>query len=316
MKEKFEDRLLTGKMKVACKYDDGTVSYWEDLKENVVTTIQSIVNRYAALGYRLTLRQLHYQFVGHDSKYINHQSAYKKLGQILDDCRYGGVVDWSAIVDRGRNPKLDYSVTGIPDALNDTHDQYKLNRQEGQDVHIEVWTEKDALSEILEASTSKYHLRLCVNKGYTSSSAMYEAYNRFKRIIGFSSQDVVIFYIGDHDPSGLDMIRDVEDRLRFMLGEGLSSGLTVTPICLNIKQVKKYKLPPNPTKMTDSRADGYIKEFGKTCWEVDALSPEVLTEIIDGNVEDIIDMDLYYEQLAQEEEDKKELTKLIKKYKE
>lgn len=312
MKQKFENRLLTGGLKIACKYDDGTVRYWEDLKENVVDRINSIVTQYARMGYRLTLRQLHYQFVGHDPKYVNHQSAYKKLGLILDDCRYGGVVDWSAIVDRGRQPKLDYNVTGISGALSDTHEQYKLNRQEGQATHIEIWSEKDALSEILQQSSSKYHLNLCINKGYTSSSAIYSAYQRFKDCI-FFDQEIVILYVGDHDPSGLDMVRDVEDRLKFML-RTYSEKLTVIPICLTHAQVKKYKLPPNPTKITDSRSEKYIEVYGKTCWEVDALNPEVLTKILEDNIEVRIDIDLYEEQLHQEGVDKKELKKLIDDY--
>lgn len=319
MIEKFERRLLTGKLNVACKFDDGSTRYWMDDKAVVVANIVRIVEQYAAMNYRLTLRQLHYQFVGHVPNYVNHQTAYKKLGQILDDCRYGGVVDWDAIVDRGRNPYLPYYNLNPKHALEDAVRTYRIDRQENQPVHVEVWTEKDALSEILQRSTARYHIRLCVNKGYTSSSAMYEAYERFRDIIN-AGQEVVVLYIGDHDPSGLDMIRDVEERLRFMLENGSesecdSSGLTVTPICLNIKQVKKYKLPPNPTKITDSRSEAYIAEYGKTCWEVDALAPEVLTQILEQNIEDNIDTDLYEDKLLQEVNEKKVLTALIKKLK-
>lgn len=319
MIEKFERRLLTGKLNVACKFDDGSVRYWKDQKENVVANIVRIVNEYAKMNYRLTLRQLHYQFVGHVPNYVNHQTAYKKLGQILDDCRYGGVIDWDAIVDRGRNPYLPYCNLNPKHALEDAVETYRIDRQENQTIHIEVWVEKDALSEILRRSTEKYHIRLCVNKGHTSSSAMYEAYERFRDIIN-NGQEVIVLYIGDHDPSGLDMIRDIDTRLRFMLENGLhsegdSSGLTVRPICLNINQVKKYKLPPNPTKITDSRSEGYIKTYGKSCWEVDALAPEVLTEILESNIEAEIDLELFEEKLLQEQSEKNLLKGLIKKLK-
>lgn len=319
MKEAFENRRLYGWVNVACKFEDGTKRMWKTEKEEVVSNIVSIVEQYRSMGYRLTLRQLHYQFVANVPGYVNHDSAYKKLGKILDDCRYSGFVDWDAIADRGRVPKNNYTVEDIPDALKDTVDTYRLNRQKDQDNHVEVWTEKDALSEIFWRSCSRYGVTLCVNKGYTSSSAIYESYTRIAEKIN-EGKTATILYFGDHDPSGLDMIRDVEDRLRLMLENGRqletgsSDDLIVKPIGLTMKQIEKYRLPPNPTKMTDSRSPQYIKAFGSTCWEVDALKPEVLTQIVEENIVEQIDMRQYGEMLKQEQNDIIELKKIIKKY--
>jgi hypothetical protein len=217
--EKFEERQLTGEVNIACKFDDGSVRYWRDDKENVVARIISIINDYSAKGYVLTLRQLHYQFVGHDPNYVNHDSAYKKLGGILDDCRYSGTIDWEAIEDRGRVPHLLYAVDSVSEALEDTLEYYRRDRQEGQDTVVELWTEKDALSGILKRSTQKYHIRLVVNKGYTSSSALYQSYQRVIEAVN-SDKKFVILYFGDHDPSGLDMVRDIRERLIHFLSNG------------------------------------------------------------------------------------------------
>lgn len=146
-REKFENRRLTGSVNVACKFEDGTTRWWQADKEEVVQHIVDIVSEYAKEGYSLTLRQLHYQFVK-SNWIVNHDTAYKKLGDILDDCRYGGIVDWNAIVDRGRQPYIPYSVTDPDHALQDTVDQYRLDRQQGQGNKVELWTEKDALSDI------------------------------------------------------------------------------------------------------------------------------------------------------------------------
>jgi len=313
MKEKFEDRRLFGSMKVACKYDDGSVRHWNTRKETVVAQIVQIVEYYESLGYKLTLRQLHYQFVSRNW-IINHDTAYKKLGKILDDCRYAGLIDWSSIEDRGRVPKLPYWVHDIPDALSDAVSSYRLNRQKGQENHVEVWTEKDALSGIMSRSTSKYHVRLVVNKGYTSSSAIYAAYQRFLEVLD-SGRSVTILYFGDHDPSGLDMIRDIRERLEFMFENGneriSDASFQVVPIGLTMPQIKKYKLPPNPTKLTDSRSPGYVKQFGKICWEVDALNPEVLTQIVEANIESQIDLHEFQNMLTQEQLDISKLKKII-----
>lgn len=315
MKEKFERRLLTGQFNVKC---EGRV--WSDTKEKVIEHIVYIVNRYAAMGLRLTLRQLHYQFVV-NNWIVNHLAAYKKLGVILDDCRYAGIIDWDDIVDRGRQPRIPWAADDVKHALNDTLATFRVNRMLNQETHVEVWTEKDALSEIMSNVTDKWHVRLCVNKGYTSSSAVHESYERFCEHIN-NGQKVVILYFGDHDPSGLDMVRDIRERLEFMFANGTQLGYEVSedefdviPIGLTMDQIKKYKCPPNPAKMTDTRAPGYIKKFGRMSWEVDALPAEELVKIINDNIEMHVDMSVYDREMKREKAGRKELESFIKESK-
>jgi hypothetical protein len=310
--EKFEERKLTGRINVACKYDDGTVRYWQDDKETICEHIKLIVDDYRSDGLTLTLRQLHYQLVTRNW-IINHDTAYKKLGTILDDLRYSGEIDWDAIEDRGRVPYLPYWVRGVDHAIQDTIDQYRRDLQDGQENHVEVWTEKDALSGILRRVTNPYHVRLVVNKGYTSSTAIYNAYQRFVDAMK-SGQNVVVLYFGDHDPSGLDMVRDIKERLEFMFGKGdhyydlfdheeIGTRFRVVHIGLTKAQIREYNPPPNPTKLTDTRAAKYISVHGRTCWEVDALNPRTLIQIVEQHIQNEIDMDLYNDMLKKQEKD-------------
>ena len=265
-------------------------------------TINKIIEEYAKEGYKLTLRQLYYQLVSRDI-IPNKLSEYAKLSTLLVKGRMAGVVDWEAIEDRIRVPFLPYWVHDIENAIEDTINQYRLNRQDGQDVYIELWVEKDALSGVLKRITSKYHINLMVNRGYSSCTAMHDAYERFK-VQEQDGKSVVILYLGDHDPSGLDMIRDINDRL-----EEFGVNPEVRHIGLTMGQIKKYNPPPNPAKITDPRAKGYITEHGNTSWEVDALNPKVLHQLVSDNVEEMIDMDLFNEKLNQESDDKEELRK-------
>lgn len=199
--------------------------------------INEIIEEYAAQGYKLTLRQLYYQLVSKDI-IPNKKTEYAKLSHLLKNGRMAGVVDFEAIEDRIRVPKRPYWVTGIPDALNDTIKQYRLNRQEGQDVYIECFSEKDAISNILYRITKYYHIYLVINRGYSSCTAMHDAHKRFEK-----HDNNVILYLGDHDPSGLDMIRDIKDRL-----EEFGSTPEVVPVALTTSQVRQYDPPPNPAK--------------------------------------------------------------------
>lgn len=282
MKQQFDDKLrLSNTNKV------------------MLETINNILEEYKNDGYVLTLRQLYYQLVSKDI-IPNNDKEYAKLSNILKKGRMAGIVDWAAIEDRVRVPKLPYWVHGVKDAIKDTIEQYRIDRMKGQERKIEIWVEKDALSNVLYRVSSKYHIRLMVNRGYSSVSAMYDAYNRF------NSGDVIL-YFGDHDPSGMDMIRDIKDRL---LDFGLD--IDVRPIALTMEQIMTFNPPPNPAKITDPRAKWYINKHGKTSWELDALPPRELIRLAEEAVEDIIDIDLYNEMLDEERKGIVELEEFFK----
>ncbi len=283
-KERFRDKLHLNKRNI-----------------ELLETINEIIEEYAQEGYTLTLRQLFYQLVSRDI-IPNLTKEYSKLSGLLVKGRMAGEVDWKAIEDRIRQPFLPYWVTNIDDAIIDTIEQYRLNRQEEQEVYIELWVEKDALSGVLKRITSHYHINLMVNRGYSSCSAMHDAYKRFKRETN-NGKNVVVLYLGDHDPSGLDMIRDIRERLEEF---GLED-FEVRPIGLTYDQVKKYAPPPNPTKTTDPRGTGYIEKYGHTSWEVDALNPKILHQLVRKNVEGLIDIELFESKIKQEEKDKEKL---------
>jgi hypothetical protein len=278
------------------------------LNEERLNIINDIVEEYLADNYVLTLRQLYYQLVSRDV-IPNNQKEYAKLSDLLKKGRMAGIVDWQAIEDRGRQPKIPYYVTGIQGALQDTVDQYRLDRMAGQPKYIEVWVEKDALSNVLLRVTEEYHVRLMVNKGYSSCSAMYEASKRFIRMGQKRGREAVLLYFGDHDPSGKDMVRDIRDRMTEFGVE-----LSVINPALTMQQIRRYRPPENPAKISDPRAAWYIKEYGNKSWELDALPPKVLVEIIRKSVLDHIDEDLYKAQLDKEEDQKITITKIMDDY--
>jgi len=285
------NRGMEGKMK------ERFVSELHLGKKNIekLGIVNDIIKEYLQQGYRLTLRQLYYQLVSRDI-IPNSVKEYGKLSGLLVKGRMAGHVDWEAIEDRIRIPKLPYYAKNIQDAMSDIVGAYRLNRQDGQDVYIEVWVEKDALSGVLLRVTRKYHINLMVNRGYSSCTAMHDAYQRFDLE---DDKERYILYLGDHDPSGLDMIRDVKDRL----GEFGLDDINVIPVALTHEQIKKYKPPPNPAKVTDPRANDYISEYGRVSWEVDALNPKILNSLLEKAILDLIDEDKYEEMLEKEKED-------------
>jgi len=271
----------------------------------VLNLAKSVIKGFHKLGYALTLRQLFYQLVSM-GEIPNSLNEYRKLGRILTKGRMMGEIDWDSIEDRTRIPRIPYFVRDPDHAIEDTISQYRLDRQLNQDFYLEVWSEKDALSDILYRVTSHYHVYLQIVRGFDSTSSIYKGSKRFLKHKK-NDQDPILLYVGDHDPSGLEMIRDIRERL-----EILGIDIEIDHVALTMDQIKKYNPPPNLTKKADSRSPKYIEEFGNTSWEVDALHPEDLKKILIDKIENWIDVVEFEGMIEQEEEDKEELRKLIK----
>ena len=270
---------------------------------HLLSEIITVVEDYHSQGFKLTLRQLYYQLVVKEIL-PNKQAMYAKLSKILSDARMCGQVDWDIIEDRVRVPKMHSEWDDIQDLVNSAIHSYRKNRMDGQDNYVEVWVEKDALSGVLSPITDEYHVHLMVNRGYSSVSAMHDAALRFERATN-QGKDCTILYLGDHDPSGLDMIRDIRDRLC-----GFGIDIQVQAIALTKQQIDQYQPPPNPAKITDPRANDYITQHGKVSWELDALTPNVLHELLRTNLEELIDMEKYNVIISEEEEEKEKLVEL------
>ena len=242
----------------------------------LIEQANEIIEEYQADDYDLTLRQLYYQFVARDI-IPNRQSEYKKLGSVVNDARLAGLIDWESIVDRTRTFESLPHWNSPAEILRGAARGYRIDTREDQDEYVEVWVEKDALVGVIEKACNPLDVGYLSCRGYVSQSAMWRAAQRFRE--AESQYETTLIHLGDHDPSGIDMTRDIQDRLR-MFG----SSVEVIRIALNMDQVEEYGPPPNPAKTTDSRYDGYILDYGEESWELDALDPRVLVDLITEEV--------------------------------
>ena len=232
-------------------------------------------------GFRVTLRQLYYQLV---SKNLlpNTEKAYKRLSTVCGRARLAGLMGFDALEDRGRQPQKHPEFDNLADLVSAAVHSYRRPRWADQDYYAELWVEKDALASVLRPLADEYHVTLMVNKGYSSISAMKESADRFME--KGEGKECILFYLGDLDPSGEDMVRDIEDRLYMF-----EADILVKKIALTMAQVQEHGPPPNPAKLTDPRAAKFVAQYGDSSWEVDALHPSILAEIIRGAFDAIVD---------------------------
>jgi hypothetical protein len=295
MKIKYEDRRFT------------------EAALSVVAQAEAICQQYADDGYSLTLRQLYYRFVATDAfpesrrnaaGTKNNQQNYKWLGDLVSDGRVAGMIDWSHIVDRTReHAGGDAGWDSPADAVASVVDWYSVSKWDGQAEYVEVWVEKEALEDVISRPAGRWNVTHLACKGSPSTSVVWKAARRLRRFEAEGRKTTVI-YLGDHDPTGLDISRDIQDRLALF-----QSSAEVDRIALNMDQITD-DIPPSPAKLTDSRAAGYIELYGDDTWELDALEPAALDAMVEAAILDRLDRDAWDARVAQEEHEKQVLQAL------
>lgn len=272
--------------------------------QQMIDRANTIIAEYRRQGYDLTLRQLYYQFVSRDFL-ANNDKNYKKLGNVISDARRAGLVDWEAIVDRTRNLRTHTGWRSPAAIVRACAAQFDVDWWEHQTHHVEVWIEKDALIGVLERACEEWRCGYFSCRGYTSDSEVWGAGQRLIQARGRGKKPVIL-HLGDHDPSGIDMTRDIGDRLEMFSGRAVE----IRRLALNMDQVEQYEPPPNPAKTTDARFGEYQRTYGDESWELDALDPTTITDLIATEMRTLIDNDAWEECQRRRDEGREQLSRV------
>jgi hypothetical protein len=287
-----------------------------------IERINVICEGNAAQGLTTTSRNILYRFVG-NNWVKNGYNAYKRLQRMIREARYAGLIDWDHIVDEGRGLH-DFNVwNGLADYISDVPWFYNIDKWADHPIRVEAWTEKDGLLTVLKAACTEFDVPYFSCHGYDSATEIFGAAQRLGRYCK-SGQGVVILYLGDHDPSGVHMDTNLEDRLRQMIGHDIGDGaaklLEVRRIALTREQVDEYHLPPNKLKtkkdgsFSDTRAPAYIAEHGVESWEIDALEPPVLLALLRDEINLYRDPVLWDAALAREDREQRKLLTIADRF--
>jgi hypothetical protein len=267
----------------------------------LIERANAIIAEYQVLGFTLTLRQLFYQFVSRRA-ISNTLAEYKRLGIVVKNGRRAGLIDWDTIEDRTRNVQRVSTWQAPSSIIRDCAAQYREDLWESQAFRPEVWIEKDALLGVIEGVCEEFRVPFFACRGNNSESEQYKARKRFEEHLAGGLIPIVL-HLGDHDPNGIDMTRDNRERLA-MFARGT---VEVRRLALNMDQVERYSPPPNSAKETDTRFEAYAAEFGPNCWELDALDPTVIADLIRTEIQGLIDARAWDAAKAQEDANRAKL---------
>lgn len=252
----------------------------------LIRVINRIVDEYQAQGFVLTVRQLYYQLVARDT-IPNTLQEYKRAASIINDAKHAGLIDWDMLEDRTREFVRRPRWTSGSEIVQACADSFHMDLWDNQSHRVFVIIEKEALVGVLEKTCRVADVPILAARGYPSGSVL-RSFAREDMMPALSyGQHPVVLHLGDHDPSGIDMTRDLQERLSMYT----ETDVTLIRLALNMEQVEEQRPPENPAKVTDSRFEAYARDYGTSSWELDALSPAYLANLVQGHIENYIDED-------------------------
>ena len=245
----------------------------------LIDVINDIIDDYLSQDFRLTVRQLYYQLVARD--FIpNTLQEYKRVAGIINDGKLAGLIDWDAIEDRTREFVRRTRWQSGAQILRAAVSSFHKDMWEWQAYRVFVIVEKEALVGVLERTCEKYDVPLLAARGYPSGTVVREFVQSDIMKCRPHGKEPVILHLGDHDPSGIDMTRDLRERIQLFAGDDIE----VKRIALTMDQIEELEPPENPAKTTDSRFEAYMRQYGHSSWELDALSPTYLANLLESHI--------------------------------
>ena len=226
----------------------------------------------------MTVRQMFYRLVTL-SQIAKTESEYKHtVIRLLGAMRLEGDIPFDWIADNTRWQRKPRSYDSVQAMLKETARLYRRNLWMNQCDYVEIWLEKEALAGVLFNVTALYDVPLMVTRGYASLSFLSGA----AEAIAAQGKPAYIYYFGDHDPSGHDIMRNVERRLTEFAPD---AEIHFQCVAVTSEQIEAMHLPTRPTKQSDSRA----KHFRGGSVEVDAIPSQALRDLATASIERHLD---------------------------
>lgn len=272
----------------------------------VIEKANEIISRYEKRNRKMTVRQLYYQMVV-ENFFANEDKNYDRLGSIISDARMAGLVSWTAIEDRTRYTRDNTMFDSPQNAFASVRAQYMTDLWAGQPIRLVVGIEKDAMVGVISEICYELRLPFTSFRGYSSQSQQWRLGRQLAEYVR-QGQRPILLHLGDHDPDGVDMTRDLGERLSTFAGVPIQ----VVRLALNMEQVERFNPPPNPAKQTSARYKAYEALYGTDSWELDALKPEYVEQLLEDAARKFRDQALWDERLAEEAEDKDTMDEAIK----
>lgn len=281
-------------------------------KQPMLDAVTAIIR--ANRGYwPLSDRQIHYRLLNdpplrHASKpnstYRNNRNSYNDLCDLLTRARLEGHIPWRAIADETR-PAQSESGFRNPQTFITRHVEnflrgYSRNLLQSQPNYVELIGEKKTVEGIISRVAAGYCLPYTIGRGYCSLDPRHQLIQRYRRS---GKQKLVLLFLSDFDPDGEEIAHSFARSLRDDFGVW-SRRIEVIKVAITADQVENYGLEPiMSAKDTSSNYARFVERHGDDVFELEALEPSDLEEILTDAIDAVLDLDAFNRELEQEKQD-------------
>jgi hypothetical protein len=224
-------------------------------------------------GQPMTLRGLFYQVVSAGWLPSTDKQHYHALMRIMTVLREAEVVPFAWIVDGVRSTLKPSSWSGLADFAETVRDAYRMDFWARLPDYVHIFCEKDAMAGTLAPTTRKYDVPLSIIRGFSSLSYAHEIAEQWRDI----EKPIYAYYLGDLDPSGLELERDMREKLERYSQRAFSwQRLAVIK-----EDFDSYSLFPLTPKKNDTRTARFLAQEYTQCAELDAIPAPDLRERVE-----------------------------------
>lgn len=272
------------------------------------TDLIQAANEVLSAEHPMTIRQLFYRLVS-ILNLNNCRADYQKLSRVMTQARESGEIDPEWIVDRSKPEIIPNVWEDVRGYLKTVSRGYKRNYWRDQPHYTEVWIEKDSLTGSIDETIEELGITLRTHRGYGSTTKKLEIASLFDSI----DKPMTIFYIGDFDPSGVDIERDLLQKVkRYMKSD---RRIILKRLGILREDIEQFNLPPLRVKERDPRAKGFCQAYGTDVVEADALPPTELRSRIKEAVTSLIYYDRWNRNVSVEEAEFESIRSFVENYK-
>ena len=291
---------------IGCRYQISAA------KQPLLDAVLEILNEQRAY-WPLSVRQVHYRLLGPsaplihaskpDSRYRNDKASYRAAIDILARGRVAGLIPWGAIDDLTRPVDLDKAFSNTSHFLRKQFKNflkgYWRDRLQSQPYHIEIVAEKLTVQTILADVAREFTMPLSISRGMNTLAPKKAIYDRFRRS---EKKGLKLLVVTDLDPAGETIAEDLVKSFRrdFRLWK-----IEVFKVALTIEQVEEFHLEPSmDAKESSPTYQSFVGKYGITdAYELEAMDPGDLSDSLTEAIKDVLDIDLYNQELEAEEKD-------------
>jgi hypothetical protein len=241
--------------------------------------LREIIEHVVSSDHPMTVRQVFYRLVSLGAIEKSEASYRSVVVRLLTKMRLEGQLPWAWITDGTRWMHKSVRYGSVEEALEATRRHYRRDYWRELDHYVEVWLEKDALAGVLYQVTDEWGVPLMVTRGFASLSYVHNAAETIARV----RKPTFIYYFGDYDPSGVEIDRNLERRLREFAPH---SRIAFERVAVRREQIDELQLPTRPTKRAANHGHGLHE--GESV-EVDAIPPATLLAMVRGAIERHVD---------------------------